>query len=210
MSSTWGSYALSDRSYEERDLCQLSLIGWLNYAGVTCRFFTSIVHCRRSNFAVEAPVRPLIPANRSLRFLETGAPGSPQVDLVSSRAAVPSVCVASTDRLSFIDPLPMDRLFLHDAQAGLLVRGASYSLSHTAISTSRAWFHSWPWKLSQGWRAASRLHSTIPSEILYAPAREWCNLSGLGTLNFNNFMLVCAVILYSDLILQPGSLWALP
>ena len=66
-------------------------------------------------------MRPLTPANRSLRFLETGAPGSPQVDLVSSRAAVPSVCVASTDRLSFIDP------FLHDAQAGLLVRGTSYS-----------------------------------------------------------------------------------
>ena len=64
-------------------------------------------------------VRPLTPANRSLRFLETGAPGSPCVPVLSSHAAVPGTCLASTDLLSFIDPLPMDRLVLHDHRAGV-------------------------------------------------------------------------------------------
>ena len=55
-----------------------------------------------------------MPANRSLRFLETGAPGSPCVPVLSSRAAVPGMCIVSADLLSFIDPLPLDRLALHD------------------------------------------------------------------------------------------------
>ena len=58
-------------------------------------------------------VRPLTPANRSLRFLETGAQESLCVPVLS-RAAVPGTCIASTDLLTFIDPLPMDRLALHD------------------------------------------------------------------------------------------------
>ena len=70
-----------------------------------------------SSFADVTPVRLLTPANRSLRFLETGPPGSPHTHMVSSRAAVPGMCIASTDILSFIDPLPMDRLALHDARA---------------------------------------------------------------------------------------------
>ena len=37
--------------------------------------------------------------------------------MLSSRAAVPGMCIASTDLLSYIDPLPMDRLALHDARA---------------------------------------------------------------------------------------------
>ena len=65
---------------------------------------------------VTTSVRPLTPANRSLRFLETGAPGTPCVPVLSSRAAVPGTCIASTDLLDFIDPLPMDRLALHDHQ----------------------------------------------------------------------------------------------
>ena len=64
---------------------------------------------------VVTPVRSLTPANRSLRFLETGAPGSPLAPVLTSRAAVPGMCIASTDLLSFIDPLPMDRLALHDS-----------------------------------------------------------------------------------------------
>ena len=42
-------------------------------------------------------VRPLTPAKRSLRFLETGAPGSPCVPMLSSRAAVLGTCLASQD-----------------------------------------------------------------------------------------------------------------
>ena len=63
---------------------------------------------------VATSVRPLTPANRSLQFLETGAPGSPCVPVLSSRAAVPGTCIASTYLLTFIDPLLMDRLALHD------------------------------------------------------------------------------------------------
>ena len=33
---------------------------------------------------------------------------------------MPGICIASEDLLSYIDPLPMDRLILHDAQ---VVRG---------------------------------------------------------------------------------------
>ena len=65
---------------------------------------------------VATSVRPLTPANRSLRFLESGAPGSHCVPVLSSRAAVPGTCIASTDLLDFIDPLPMDRLALHNHQ----------------------------------------------------------------------------------------------
>ena len=63
---------------------------------------------------VIAPVRSLTPANRSLCFLETGAPGLPLAHVLTSRAAVPGMCFTSTDLLSFIDPLPMDRLELFD------------------------------------------------------------------------------------------------
>ena len=65
---------------------------------------------------VATSVRPLTPANHSLWFLETGAPGSPCVPVLLSRAAVPGTCIASTDLLDFIDPLPMDRLALHNHQ----------------------------------------------------------------------------------------------
>ena len=60
-----------------------------------------------SSFADVTPVRSLTPANRSLRFLEVGAPGSPYTHIVSSRAAVPGMCISSTDLLSFIDHLPV-------------------------------------------------------------------------------------------------------
>ena len=63
---------------------------------------------------VVAPVRSLTPANQSLRFLETGSPGLLLAHVLTSRAAVPGMCIASTDLLPFIDPLPMDRLALFD------------------------------------------------------------------------------------------------
>ena len=63
---------------------------------------------------VVAPVRSITPANRSLQFLETGAPGLSLAHVLTSCAVVPGMCIASTDLLSFIDPLPMDRLALFD------------------------------------------------------------------------------------------------
>ena len=65
------------------------------------------------SFTDVAPVRSLTPANQSLRFLETGALGSPLTHFLSSCAAVPGTNIASTDLLSLIDPLP---LALHDAR----------------------------------------------------------------------------------------------
>ena len=63
---------------------------------------------------VDALVRPLTPANRSLQFLESGAFGPPQISTVSSRVAVSGMSIASMDLLSYLEPLPMDRLLLHE------------------------------------------------------------------------------------------------
>ena len=63
---------------------------------------------------VATSVRSRTPANR--RFLETGAPGTPSVPVLSSRAVVPGTCIASTGLLDFIDLLPMDQIALHDHQ----------------------------------------------------------------------------------------------
>ena len=74
----------------------------------------SMCHDTVSSVPDVVPIRSLTPANRSLRFLETGAPGSPLTYELALRAAVPGMCIASTNLLSFIDPLPMDRLALYD------------------------------------------------------------------------------------------------
>ena len=66
---------------------------------------------------VDALVQPLAPANRSLRFLESGVFGPPQISTVSSRAAVSGMYIASMDLLSYLEPLPMDRLLLHEARS---------------------------------------------------------------------------------------------
>ena len=59
-------------------------------------------------------MRPLTPANRSLRFLETGLFAPPQINAIGSRAAVPGMSIASMDLLSHIEPLPVDRLLLYE------------------------------------------------------------------------------------------------
>ena len=51
----------------------------------------------RSSVSEVTPVRSLTPANRNLRFLETGAPGSPHIHTVSSRAAVTVIYRPSTN-----------------------------------------------------------------------------------------------------------------
>ena len=81
------------------------------------RFFIAAVAALQSRYDTMTPLDYVTPANRSLRFLETGAPESPCVPMLSSRAVVPGTCLASTDLLSFIDQLLMDRLALHDHRA---------------------------------------------------------------------------------------------
>ena len=40
---------------------------------------------------------------------------APQINAVVSRAAVPGISISGMDLLSHIEPLPMDRLLLHEA-----------------------------------------------------------------------------------------------
>ena len=61
--------------------------------------------------------RRVTPANRPLQHLEAGQLGASTPQHVMSRPAVPDLCIASTNLLSLIDPLPMDRLSRHTVTA---------------------------------------------------------------------------------------------
>ena len=61
---------------------------------------------------VDSPVvipRRVTPANRPLQHLEAGRLGASTPQHVMSRPAVPDLCIASSNLLSLMDPLPMDR-----------------------------------------------------------------------------------------------------
>ena len=65
---------------------------------------------------VDSPVvipRRVTPANRPLQHLEAGRLGASTPQHVTSRPAVPDLCIASSNLLSLMDPLPMDRLSRH-------------------------------------------------------------------------------------------------
>ena len=65
---------------------------------------------------VDSPVvipRRVTPANRPLQHLEAGRLGASTPQHVMSRPAVPDLCIASSNLLSVMDPLPMDRLSRH-------------------------------------------------------------------------------------------------
>ena len=57
--------------------------------------------------------RRVTPANRPLQHLEAGRLGASTPQHVRSRPAVPDLCIASSNLLSVMDPLPMDRLSCH-------------------------------------------------------------------------------------------------
>ena len=57
--------------------------------------------------------RRVTPANRPLRHLEAGRLGASTPQHVRSRPVVQDLCIASSDLLSVIDPLPMDMLSRH-------------------------------------------------------------------------------------------------
>ena len=57
--------------------------------------------------------RRVTPANRPLQHLEAGRLGASTPQHVRSRPAVPDLCIASSNLLSVMDPLPMDRLSRH-------------------------------------------------------------------------------------------------
>ena len=65
--------------------------------------------------AISPVVRPrrITPANRPLQHLEAGRLGASTPQHVISRPAVPDLCIASSNLLSLVDPLPMDRLSRH-------------------------------------------------------------------------------------------------
>ena len=65
---------------------------------------------------VDSPVvipRRVTPANSPLQHLEAGRLGASTPQHVMSRPAVPDLCIASSNLLSLMDPLPMDRLSRH-------------------------------------------------------------------------------------------------
>ena len=69
---------------------------------------------------VDSPVvitRRVTPANRPLQHLEAGRLGASTPQHVMSRPAVPDLCIASSNLLSLLDPLPMDRLSRHTVAA---------------------------------------------------------------------------------------------
>ena len=57
--------------------------------------------------------RRVTPANCPLQHLEAGRLGASTPQHVMSRPAVPDLCIASSNLLSVMDPLPMDRLSRH-------------------------------------------------------------------------------------------------
>ena len=61
--------------------------------------------------------RRVTPANRPLQHLEDGQLGASTPQHVMLRPAVPDLCIASTNLLSLIDPLPLDRLSRHTVAA---------------------------------------------------------------------------------------------
>ena len=62
-------------------------------------------------------MRCMTPANRLLQHLEAGHLGASTPQHVMSRPAVHDLCITSTNLLSLIDPLPMDRLSRHTVAA---------------------------------------------------------------------------------------------
>ena len=66
----------------------------------------SMDHSPATSSTVDAIVRLLTPANKSLRF-----------NTISSRATVSGMSIASMDLISYLEPLPMDRLVLHEVRS---------------------------------------------------------------------------------------------
>ena len=61
--------------------------------------------------------RRITPANRPLQYIEAGQLGASAPQHVTSRLSVPDTCIASSNLLSLIDPLPLDRLSRHTVTA---------------------------------------------------------------------------------------------
>ena len=59
----------------------------------------------------------ITPANRTLQYLEAGHLGASDTHHVLSRPSVRDLCIASSNLLSVIDPLPLDRLSRHTVAA---------------------------------------------------------------------------------------------
>ena len=64
---------------------------------------------------VGTPLRSVTPNNRSLTYLQSGPFDQPQCYLSIARGAVSSVSLASSDLLSYVEPLPLDQLVFHSA-----------------------------------------------------------------------------------------------
>ena len=79
--------------------------------------------------------RRITPANRPLQYLEAGQLGASDPQHVLSKPSVPDLCIASSNLLSVIDPLTLDRLSQHTVSDRRLI-ATTYWLSPTATSAS--------------------------------------------------------------------------
>ena len=93
-----------------------SLIAQMRAAVADCDDASSDGSMRDADSPV-VMTRRVTPANRPLQHLEAGQLGASTPQQVMSRPAVPDLCIASTNLLSLIDPLPMDRLSRHTVAA---------------------------------------------------------------------------------------------
>ena len=62
------------------------------------------------------PVRSAMRNNRSLTFLQSGPFNQPQCYLPLARGGVSNVSLASSELLTYVEPLPLDQLLFHSTE----------------------------------------------------------------------------------------------
>ena len=90
---------------------------------------------------VGTPLRSVTPNNRSLTYLQSGPFDQPQCCLPLARGAVASVSLASSDLLSYVEPLPLDQLVFHSADTVrswlVAARNELLAVAHRDIAVAR-------------------------------------------------------------------------
>ena len=86
---------------------------------------------------VSTQMRSVTPNNRSLTYLQSG----PTAMLLAPRGAISSVSLASSDLLSYVEPLPLDQLVFHSADTvrswPVAARNELLAVAHRDIAVAR-------------------------------------------------------------------------
>ena len=90
---------------------------------------------------VSTPLRSVSPNNRSLTYLQSGPFDQPQCYLPLARGAVSSVSLASSDLLSYVEPLPLDQLVFHSTDtvrsSPAAARNELLAVAHRDLAVAR-------------------------------------------------------------------------